>query len=76
MDFVEGFHQISKKLVVLTVVDRFLKYAHFIALGSPVYNCLCGKSFFLIPLLGYMAYYVQLFLTEIQFSPANSERVI
>jgi hypothetical protein len=35
MDFVEGFPHIHGKSVILTVVDRFLKYAHFLPLGHP-----------------------------------------
>jgi hypothetical protein len=70
MDFVEWFPRVGGKLIVLTVVDRFSNYAHFIALGHP-YTAAYVTIFF-ISLLGYMAYHVQLFLTEIQFSPANS----
>jgi len=33
LDFVEGFPKVGGKSMVLTVVDRFSKYAHFIALG-------------------------------------------
>lgn len=33
MDFIEGFPKVNGKSVVLTVVDRFSKFAHFIPLG-------------------------------------------
>jgi hypothetical protein len=35
MDFIEGFPKVDGKLVVLTVVDHFSKYAHLIAIGHP-----------------------------------------
>jgi transposase InsO family protein len=35
MDFVEGFSRVNGKSVILTVVDRFSKYAHFVPLGHP-----------------------------------------
>jgi hypothetical protein len=33
MDFIEGFLTVNGKSVILTVVDRFSKYAQFMALN-------------------------------------------
>jgi hypothetical protein len=46
MDFVEGFSWVARKSVVLRVVDRFSKYAHFIALGHPYTAAYVAKVFF------------------------------
>ena len=46
MDFIEGFPQVSGKCVVLTVVDRFSKFAHFIALSHPYTAASVAKAFF------------------------------
>lgn len=35
MDFIEGFPRVEGKSVILTVVDRFYKCAHFITLSHP-----------------------------------------
>jgi hypothetical protein len=35
MDFIEGFPKVGGKSMVLTVVDRFSKFAHFITLSHP-----------------------------------------
>jgi hypothetical protein len=45
LDFVEGFPKVGGKLVILTV-DRFLKYAHFIALGHSYSATRVAKAFF------------------------------
>jgi hypothetical protein len=46
MDFVEGFPKVGGKSVILTVVDCFSKYAHFIALGRPYSAASVAKAFF------------------------------
>jgi hypothetical protein len=46
MDFIEGFPKIGGKSVILTVVDRFSKYAHFIPLSHPYLASSVAKVFF------------------------------
>jgi hypothetical protein len=46
MDFIEGFPKIGGKSVILTVVDRFSKYAHFIPLSHPYSASSVAKVFF------------------------------
>jgi hypothetical protein len=46
MDFVEGFPKVGGKSVILTVVDRFSKFAHFIPLGHPYSVASVAKVFF------------------------------
>jgi transposase InsO family protein len=46
MDFIEGFSRINSKSIILTVVDRFSKYAHFVPLGHPYTATLVAKVFF------------------------------
>lgn len=46
MDFTEAFPKVGGKSVVLTVVDRFSKYAHFIALGHPYTASSVARVFF------------------------------
>jgi hypothetical protein len=54
MNFVEGFPRVNSKMVILTVVDRFSKYAHFIALGHPYTATSIARAFFndIVPLHG------------------------
>jgi hypothetical protein len=46
IDFIEGFLKVGGKSVVLTVVDRFLKFAHFITLSHPYSAPSVAKAFF------------------------------
>ena len=46
MDFVEGFPKVGGKSVILTIVDRFSKYAHFIALSHPYSAISVARVFF------------------------------
>jgi hypothetical protein len=46
MDFMEGFPCVNNKSVVLTVVDRFSKYGHFIPLGHLYTATTVARAFF------------------------------
>jgi hypothetical protein len=46
MDFIKGFPKVGGKSVVLTVVNRFSKYDHFITLGHPHTPSSVAKAFF------------------------------
>jgi len=46
MDFIEALPKVHGKSVLLTVVDRFSKYAHFIPLGNPYTAASVARAFF------------------------------
>jgi len=46
IDFIEALPKVHGKSVILTVVDRFSKYAHFIALGHPYTAASVARAFF------------------------------
>jgi hypothetical protein len=46
LDFVESFPKVGGKSVILTAVDRFSKYAHFLTLGHPYSATTVTKAFF------------------------------
>jgi hypothetical protein len=57
MDFIEGLPWVNGKSVILTVVDRFSKYAHFTALSHPYTALSVAKAFFegVVRLHGFLA---------------------
>ena len=46
MDFIEGLPKVGGKSAILTVVDRFSKYAHYIALGHTYTAPSVARAFF------------------------------
>ncbi|KAF0921660.1 hypothetical protein E2562_013398 [Oryza meyeriana var. granulata] len=46
LDFIEGLPKVSSKSVILTMVDRFSKYVHFIALPHPYSTKSMARVFF------------------------------
>ncbi|WVZ84790.1 hypothetical protein U9M48_031778 [Paspalum notatum var. saurae] len=46
MDFIEGLPRVHGKTVILTVVDRFSKFAHFIPLAHPYTATTVARAFF------------------------------
>lgn len=46
MDFIEGFPKVDGKTVILTIIDRFSKYSHFIPLGHPYMTNSIARAFF------------------------------
>jgi hypothetical protein len=46
MDFMEGFPKVGGKCVILTIIDRLSKYAHFMLLGHPYSATSITKALF------------------------------
>jgi hypothetical protein len=46
LDFIEALPRVNEKSVILSVVDRFSKYCHFIALGHPYTAESVAQAFF------------------------------
>jgi hypothetical protein len=46
MDFIEGFPKVGGKSVILTILDRFSKFAHFIMLSHRYSAPSVAKAFF------------------------------
>jgi hypothetical protein len=46
LDFVEGLPKVHGKSGILTIIDRFLKAAHFIPMGHPYTTTAATRVFF------------------------------
>lgn len=46
LDFIEGLLRANGRSVILTVVNRFSKHAHFISLSHPYMATTVAKAFF------------------------------
>ncbi|KAF0929066.1 hypothetical protein E2562_015181 [Oryza meyeriana var. granulata] len=46
MDFIERLPRVHGKIVILTVVDRFSKFVHFIPLAHPYTTTMVAAAFF------------------------------
>jgi len=73
MDFVEALPKVGGKSVILTVVDRFSKYAHFIAIGHP-YSAESVAAAFFSEIVRLQACRTPLCLIAIRFSHPPSGR--
>lgn len=69
MDFVEGLPSSRGYTVIMVIVDKLSKYAHFLPLAPP-FTALQVAQYTLIRSIGSMGFQRLLFLTEIRFSPA------
>jgi hypothetical protein len=45
MDFIVGLPKLGNKSVIMVVVDRLSKYAHFMFSSTPIYNNHSGSNF-------------------------------
>jgi hypothetical protein len=70
MDFIDALPKVHGKSVILTVVDRFSKNAHFITLSHPYTAASVARAFFegIVRLHGFPTSIV---VTAIQFSLAT-----
>jgi hypothetical protein len=76
MDFVEALPKVNGKTVILTVVDRFSKAAHFIPLSHPYTATSVARVFFseivrLHGMCGSMTFRLPSSAAEVRCSPAR-----